>query len=441
MAAFDYTQPVDATIEPISYAFRVNVSTNVRGLLWTARYAVAGPNTITIQFPDLLRSATTTAANYILSGPSVPSISSVTFTSDTRYVVLNLSGPLSAVNTYTLAIKPDMVQSYNDTNWPNLVVDVILPTTIACIGAGVDQIVDLGSPNINMSGDAVGTGFEQAIVIGDHTVNTTVRPDSLGFEQTIDFGTPNSFNNARANGIGIDQIIDLGSPVASKQVQPLGVGIEQLIELGSPDAILNPISLENVGIQENVLLGSPIVVGPGAFIGEGIDQATVFGLPRATRDNDREFLGIGIEQLIELGFPGPASPDTIRQVGIEQFIPPGIPVVSTDLGVTLKQKNALLDLDDALHKAFSEGVAQVALSNAIDPMNGYLTQMSTLQQTQTRLPFKLAAAASIFAFNIPGAFPDTNDNDVAPLAKLSPSGQEGSLIFVDGRLVIKTDPF
>ncbi len=441
MAAFDYTQPVDASIEPISYAFRVKATTNERGLLWTARYGVAGPNTITIQFPDLLQSASTTTADYILSGPSAPSITSISFTANTRYVVLNLSGSLNTVNTYTLSIKPDKVQSNNDTNWPNLLIDVILPTSINCVGTGISQVIDFGSPNINISGDAVGTGFEQTIIIGNVTVNALVRPDGLGFEQIIDVGVPTSLNNADANPPGIEQIINFGTPTIIRQVQPLGVGIEQVIDLGLSTTTLSHIDLAGTGFQQTIELGSPETIGPGSFISVGIPQGVDFGTPRAIRALDREFLGIGVEQLIELGLPGPASPDTIRQVGIEQFITPGAPVISTDLGVTTRQKNALIDLDDALHKAFGEGVAQVALPNAIDPMNGYLTQMSTLQQTQTRLPFKLTAAASIFAFNIPGAFPDTNDNDVAPIAKLSPSGQSGSLIFVDGRLVIKTDPF
>jgi len=441
MAAFDYTQPANASIEPLSYAFKIRGNTDVRGMLWTARYGVAGPNTITIQFPDLLNTASTATSSYTLLGPSVPSISSVTFTANTRIIVLNLSGALSAVNTYTLKILPDTVLSENDPNWPNLVVDVILPATIACIGVGVDQTVILGSPNINMNGDAVGLGFEQPITLGDPTAQTSVRPDGLGFEQLINFGTPTSLTAVRPNGIGIEQLIELGSPSVIRQLQPLGVGIAQLIDFGSPVGDLNPITLSNLGINQDVSFGSPEIVGPGAFIGKGINQTIAVGTPRAIKELDKEFLGIGIGQLIELGLPGPASPDTIRQVGIEQFIPPGTPVVSTNLGVTFRQKIALLDLDAALHKAFGEGVTQVALPNAIEPMNGYLTQMSTLQQTQTRLPFKLAAAASIFAFNIPGAFPDTNDNDVAPIAKLSPSGQSGSLIFVDGRLVIKTDPF
>ena len=440
MAAFDYTQPADASIEAISYALRKRVVTNVRGMLWTARYGVAGPNTITIQFPDLLRTASTATTSYTLTGPSAPSISSVTFTANTRIIVLNLSGSLSAINTYTLNIKSDTALSDDDANWPNLTIEVILPTTIACTGVGVNQIVDFGSPNVNINGDAVGTGFQQVVALGDPVVSTLIRPDGLGIDQIVDLGTPISLVGVRPNGVGIDQIIDLGTPTIVRQLQPLGVGIDQIIDLGTPDSILNPIVLSGSGIQESIDFGSPEVVGPGAFIGQGITQVVDFGLPRAIRELDKEFFGVGIEQTIDLGLPGPAAPDTIRQVGIEQFINLGLPVISTDLGITIRQKNALIDLDAALHKAFSEGVAQVALPNAIEPMNGYLTQLSPLQQTQTRLAFKLTAAASLFSFNIPGAFPDTNNTDTTSIAKLTPSGQNGSLNFIDGRLVSKVNP-
>lgn len=439
MAAYDYTQPADASIEPIANNFRT-YGDSVRALLWTARYAVAGPNTITVQFPDLLQAASTTTSNYVLSGPSAPSISSVAFTANTRTIVLNLSGPLSAVNTYTLAIKPDTVRSYYNTNWMNLVVDVILPTTIACVGVGVDQIIALGTPNINTTDAFIPPGFEQPIDLGAPVASSLVRPDGLGFEQTITLGTPISLAGATGVGVGIDQIIDRGTPLVAQQPQPLGVGIDQIIDLGAPVAALNPISLAGDGIQQEIVFGSPFIIGPGIVVGLGIDQFIDLGMPRATKDNTQDLGGIGIEQLIELGMPGPASPDTIRMIGIEQFILPGTPAVATDLGVTLRQKNALIDLDDALHKAFSEGVAQAALPNAIEPMNGYITQMSVLQQTQTRLPFKLAAAAELFSFNIPGAFPNTNDTDVTSIAKINNVGSEGSLIFVDGRLVIKVDP-
>jgi hypothetical protein len=461
MAAYDYFSVANASVENVSYNNRT-YGDSVRALLWTARYAVAGPNTITIQFPDILETASTTASNYTLSGPSAPTISSVTFTAGSRSVLLNLSGPLSSINTYTLAIKPNTVASYYNTNWSNLVVDVILPTTIACVGVGVDQIVDLGTPNINMTGDAVGVGFEQIIAIGDVSASTLIRPDGVGVQQDVVFGSPVMYAQTEALGVGIAQLVDMGTPSIIQQQQPLGVGIAQLVDIGSPVANITPITLSNTGFEQAIFLGDPAITGSGSVVGVGVDQAVTLGTPIATRDNTQDVFGVGIEQLIELGIPGPSinqpflmvgveqpidlgSPlveqaTVIDGVGFEQLIDLGLPFTYLGRGLTTRQKNALIDLDDALHKAFSEGVAQVALPNTIEPMNGYITQLSVLQQTQTRLPFKLAAAAEMFSFNIPGAFPNTNDTDVTSIAKLSGVGSEGSLIFVDGRLVIKTDP-
>ena len=170
MAAFNYTQPPDATGEQLTHRgpnarFEIYPNFNGQagipyngnfvisdardtstGVLWTAHYGIAGPNTITIQFASPLQSASTTAADYTLSGPTAPSISSVAFSVGGRNIQLNLSGALVSTNTYTLGIGSNKVLTgtkvaysqpkWGVYNWPGLVVDVI-PTTISSIGVGV----------------------------------------------------------------------------------------------------------------------------------------------------------------------------------------------------------------------------------------------------------------------------------------------------------------
>ena len=119
MAAFDYTQPVDATIEPISYAFRVNVSIIDLGvgvadavgagpIPFVTRYSPSGSVAfLYIQTDRVLVSSgsMTTTSNYILSGPSAPSITAVTFTTGKTFLRLTLSGPLTTGQSYFLFIK------------------------------------------------------------------------------------------------------------------------------------------------------------------------------------------------------------------------------------------------------------------------------------------------------------------------------------------------
>jgi hypothetical protein len=63
-----------------------------------------------------------------------------------------------------------------------------------------------------------------------------------------------------------------------------------------------------------------------------------------------------------------------------------------------------------------------------------------LQQHQLKVIFEDLAAATMGALNIPGVLPTTNDNDAAPLAKITTSGSTGSLTFVNGILTSKVEP-
>ena len=119
MAAFDYTQPVDASIEPISYAFRMNTSVVDLGegvadgigagpIPYVVRYSPGGSVAfLYIQTDRILVSSgsMTTTTNYILSGPSAPTVTAVTFTTGKTFLRLTLSGSLTSGQDYFLSIK------------------------------------------------------------------------------------------------------------------------------------------------------------------------------------------------------------------------------------------------------------------------------------------------------------------------------------------------
>ena len=119
MAAFDYTQPADASIEAISYAFRISVSAVDAGtgivdgigagpIPFVVRYSPGGSvSFLYVQTDRVLVSSgsLTTTSNYILTGPSAPSVSGVTFTAGKTFFRLTLSGSLTSGQNYFLFIK------------------------------------------------------------------------------------------------------------------------------------------------------------------------------------------------------------------------------------------------------------------------------------------------------------------------------------------------
>jgi len=560
-----------------------NINELPQGMLFTAAYAEAALNTVTVQFTAPTVSVSTTVADWTLSGPSVPSITSVTYLAGSRGVLLNLSGPLSSVNTYTLSIAANKVLSGSQVlqpkdgvyNWPRLTVDVILPSQIDCIGVGIAQVIDMGTPNVNISGDAVGVGFEQPIDLGMPTANTLISTTGVGIDQPIDLGIPFDYTQADPIGVGINQTITLGTPVATRQEMPVGVGINQTIDLGTPVADITPLEPVGVGINQTIILGTPVAACPSDVIGVGIAQAQAFGTPTVDSIANQYADGVGVNQIIgvgqepwdtiypltpdgvgiaqavTLGTPQCAAPPQFQGVGINQTVPLGTPVVDisplepvgvgidqlvgvgipftppiqsfgigvnqivdvglpdatitpltpngvgvnqivalgtpnptgattvpsvgiaqpislgtpncqqvhnfsgvgiqqdvsvgnplmwTALNVTTSQKAALISLDAALHQAFGDGVEGPVFDELIDPIEGYTDDFTTLQQLQVRTIFEDTAAAAMTAFNIPGALPNTNNNDSTTLAKTAPTGSTGSLTWVDGVLVAKVDP-
>ncbi len=615
MAAYNVTQPPDATGQqidtnaasglqqikgtfdthpnfngPAGKVFRNLTVTSINelpiGMLFTALYAEYALNTITVQFTAPTVSASTTVSDWTLSGPSAPSITSVTYLTGSRSVLLNLSGPLVASNTYTLSIAKNkvlsgsqMLQPKDGTyNWPSLTVEVIQPAQIDCVGVGINQTIVLGDPNLNTAGDAVGVGIDQPIDLGTPTVNTLISTTGVGIDQTIDLGTPFDYTQATPIGVGIAQTVALGTPVMTVEQQPVGVGINQTIDLGSPVADITPLEPVGVGINQTITLGTPVTAGPANTVGVGINQTIALGTPNVDAASNVEFFGVGINQTIgvggsvdgpvadlypivtsgvginqtiTLGTPQSTATPQVAGVGINQTItlgtpttditplepegvginqviavgvpytPPiqsfgigidqtvamgavnatitpltptevgiaqnvvlgtphqtgaltvpgsgfsqpvgvgtplmGVPQIfnvpgiqqNIDLGapeavragalvVTASQAAALISLDAALHQAFGDGVKGPVTDPLIDPIDGYTDDFTTLQQQQVRTIFEDDAAAAVTAFNIPGAFPNTNNNDTASLAKLAPTGSTATLTFIDGILVTAT---
>ena len=119
MAAFDYTQPANASIEPLSYAFKIALFPVSAGtavidgigngpIPCVLRYSPSGSvSFLYIQTDRILVSSAsmTTTSNYIITGPSAPSVSAVTFTAGKTFIRLTLSGSLTIGQNYSLFIK------------------------------------------------------------------------------------------------------------------------------------------------------------------------------------------------------------------------------------------------------------------------------------------------------------------------------------------------
>ncbi len=475
MAAYTPFNYADPTVEQLFSRFGAFSLDFPQGVLWTAAYGLAGPNTITIQFTDQMQSASTTASDYILSGPSAPSVSSASFTAGSREVLLTLSGPLSVVNTYTLSINDRKAQSgfinlkWGAINWPNLLVDIILPSQIDCVGVGIQQDATLGTPGINNSGAAVAVGIQQDVDLGIPAITTTTAAVGVGIAQPVDVGDPVSGLYSVVTGVGISQTVALGTPVVVQQNFPTGVGINQVVSLGTPAMDTNPLSPIVAGIAQNINLGTPVAGGSGSVVGHGIAQFINLGTPVAVRVLDQAAIGVGIAQTVDFGTPvataNPLEPSNTVGVGVLQNIALGTPLAAfvdpnlypigvgisqtvevgypkmkatgMPLRLTANQAAVLGDLDDALHKAFSDGT-DGDTPDLITPIEGYKDEFNLLQQQQTRLIFEDLAAATMVALNVPGALLGTVIT--VPIPKITSGGANGSLTFTDGILTAKVNP-
>lgn len=109
------------------------------------------------------------------------------------------------------------------------------------------------------------------------------------------------------------------------------------------------------------------------------------------------------------------------------------------LVVTADQETGLVTLEGDLELAFSMGVEDTLANPVYDPMPLYDDPAVQAVKDGVKGPFKSLVAAMLVAFNIKRALP-TGISTTVILAKITGSGSNGSLTFVDGILVSKTDP-
>lgn len=446
MSAFNSHDFANASIEPDAYNNKVtNFGVFATGSLFTAYYSA--PNTITLQFtttdPAFLTAASSTTTKYILSGPSVPSVSSVTFTPGTRFVTLNLSGPLVSTNTYTLGIADWTVLNGEQANFSGLVVDVILPLDLATVGVGISEIINVGTPSVVGAGVAQAVGIEQDIGIGTPVDSTLVAQIGIGVAQGISVGTPNNGVFTNGHGVGIAETISIGTPVASLQLEPTGVGISQIVAVGTPAVDGNPEPFLGVGIQQNIGVGTPVGFG-GTVHGVGIQQNIGVGTPVAALLSNKIMVGVGVAETVSFGTPVVTQTSSFHQfskgVGFVETIGVGTPKITREffgLIITPDQAELVALLDPMIQAAFLEGTSGGINPNLIDPIPNY-TILTTEQMGEARTPFKASFAAFIDSVHFARAWPTTADTATVPLP--SRGSADGSLTFVDGMLVSKVDP-
>lgn len=109
------------------------------------------------------------------------------------------------------------------------------------------------------------------------------------------------------------------------------------------------------------------------------------------------------------------------------------------LVITADQETGIVALEGDLEQAFAYGVENSFAVPVLDPMPLYDDPAVQAVKQQVKDPFKSLVAAMMVALNISEGFPLGLSTTVT-LAKLTPTGANGSLTFVDGVLVSKVDP-
>jgi hypothetical protein len=109
------------------------------------------------------------------------------------------------------------------------------------------------------------------------------------------------------------------------------------------------------------------------------------------------------------------------------------------LTITADQEAGIIALEGDLEQAFAEGVQDDTWQPVLDPMALYDNPDVQAVKQAVKDPFKSLVAAMMVALNIKRALPAGLSTTVA-LAKLTPSGADGSMTFEDGILVSKIDP-
>jgi hypothetical protein len=109
------------------------------------------------------------------------------------------------------------------------------------------------------------------------------------------------------------------------------------------------------------------------------------------------------------------------------------------LVITADQEAGIVNLEGDLEQAFSAGVVDQAAVPVLGPMPLYSDPSVQAVKQGVKDPFKSLIAAMMVALNVKGPLPVGLSTTVA-LAKLTNTGTDGSLTFVDGILVSKVDP-
>lgn len=171
MAAFNYTQPPDATGEQDSYNHKVyGIGADVPGQVagWSTdagtittkvalgagpipfvtRYAPSGSVAfLYIQTERVLvtSGSLTTTSNYTIVGTSPPSVTAVSFTTGKSYIRLTLSAVLDTTNAYSLTVAPNTFSDLNQVSFNNFaVVPIVIDNT--AISVGIAETINVGSP-------------------------------------------------------------------------------------------------------------------------------------------------------------------------------------------------------------------------------------------------------------------------------------------------------
>jgi hypothetical protein len=171
VAAFNYTQPVDATGEQDSYNFKVygigadrpgqasgwatdagtittKVPLGLGPIPFVTRYAPSGSTAFLYVQTDrvlVTSGALTTAGNYTLVGTSPPTVTAVTFTTNKSYIRLTLSSIIDTTKAYSLQVAPNTFSDVSGVQF-NVGSPVPIVIDLACIGVGIAQAVTLGTP-------------------------------------------------------------------------------------------------------------------------------------------------------------------------------------------------------------------------------------------------------------------------------------------------------
>lgn len=159
MAAFNYTQPADATGEQDDYAHRTYAIAIYAGstgtiavgngpIPYVTRYSPSGSTAFLYIQTDrtlVTSGSLTTTTNYTIQGSSPPTVTAVTFSTGKSYIRLTLSAALTPGNTYTLTVANntfgDGVDSVYNLGTPIPIFVDYTPTQ-----SGIDQIVNVGTP-------------------------------------------------------------------------------------------------------------------------------------------------------------------------------------------------------------------------------------------------------------------------------------------------------